>query len=252
MGYHKSSSYLATFSVALGVALVPFTFVTPQLRAQQLYAKLTFPRTPVGAPRRSIGGGTRGRETPPPSCINKNSPVIALSPHNNVVTTVSDQPTLYWYIPKTSAKSAEFVLSDNEGQTVYETTLALKGIPGVVKLSLPQTVALETGKKYEWTFALKCNSDNEVPQVWVRGDIERTVLNSAQKAQLAATKEPIKQAEVYANAGIWQETLSILAQLRRDRPGDRDVKTAWKDLLESVELKDIANEPLVECCRADK
>ncbi len=251
MKYQKYGSYLATLSVALSVALVPFSFLTPQLRAQQLYARITFPRTPVGTPRSSLGGGTRGSATPPPSCINENSPLIVLSPQSNVATTVSDQPTLFWYVPKTQAKSAEFLLSDNGGQIVYQTTLALKGIPGVVKLSLPKTVALKTGEKYAWTFGLKCNSDNEAPQVWVGGDIERTVLNSAQKAQLAAAKEPLKQAEVYAQAGIWQETISILAQLRHDRPGDRDVNRAWKELLESVDLKDIANQPLVECCTAD-
>jgi hypothetical protein len=56
---------------------------------------------------------------------------------------------------------------------------------------------------------------------------------------------------VYAKAGIWQETISILAQLRHDRPSDRNINAAWKELLESVNLTEIANAPLVECCRAD-
>ena len=266
MRYQKSSSYLVTLSVALGVALVPFTFMTPQLNAQQLYAKLSFPRTPVGAPRITVGGGTRSSG---PSCgVSKKSPLIVLSPQNNVVTTVSAQPTLFWYVPKTSAKSAEFVVYDNGGQTLYQTTLALTGTPGVVKLSLPPTVALETNKKYDWTFALKCNPNPnqnsadvriqdaddmvQAPDVMVKGSLKRTVLTSTQKSQLAAAKQPLKQAEVYAKAGVWQETLSILAQLRRDRPSDRDVNAAWKELLESVDLKNIASEPLVECCRADK
>lgn len=249
MGYQKYNSYLATLSVALGVALVPFSFETPQLRAQPLYVSINFPRTPVGAPRTAVGGGTRGE--PATSCVSSGSDLTVLSPQSNKVTTVSAQPTLFWYVPKTQAKSAEFLVNNEQGQVLYQTTMTLKGIPGVVALSLPKTVVLETGKEYDWKLALKCNQANQEEEVTVRGTIERTALTSTQKAQLAAAKQPLMQAEVYAKAGIWQETISILAQLRHDRPSDRNVNTAWKELLESVELKEIANQPLVDCCKAD-
>jgi hypothetical protein len=174
-----------------------------------------------------------------------------LSPKNNVITTVSAQPTLFWYIPKTQAKSAKFVVYDNQGQLFYQTTVALQGIPGVVKLSLPKTLGLKIGQEYDWALMLDHNSEIEEPNSSVGGTIKRTVLTSTQKAQLAAARQPLKQAEVYAKAGIWQETISILAQLRHDRPSDRNINTAWEELLESVELKEIAKAPLVECCRAD-
>jgi hypothetical protein len=174
-----------------------------------------------------------------------------LSPKNNVITTVSAQPTLFWYIPKTQAKSAKFVVYDNQGQLFYQTTVALQGIPGVVKLSLPKTLGLKIGQEYDWALTLDHNSENEETNTSVGGMIKRTVLTSTQKAQLAAARQPLKQAEVYAKAGIWQETISILAQLRHDRPSDRNINAAWKELLESVNLTEIANAPLVECCRAD-
>ncbi|HEY9609101.1 DUF928 domain-containing protein [Allocoleopsis sp.] len=247
MGYQKSSLHLATLSIALCVAFTPLYFQTPQLGAQPLYVSIKFPRTPVGSPRSSIGGATRS----PISCLRSNSTLIVLSPQSNVITTVSAQPTFFWYIPKTPAKSAKFVVSDQQGQLVYQTTLTLKGIPGVVKLSLPKNVALDTGQEYDWKFGLTCNPDNESENIAVEGSLKRTGLTSAQRNQLAAAKQPLKKAEVYAKAGIWQETISILAQLRHDRPSDRNINAAWKELLESVELKEIANAPLVECCRAD-
>lgn len=245
MGYHKLSYYAATFSVAVCVALAPFALETPQLSAQPLYVSINFPRTPVGAPRTAIGGGTRGGSTSP-------SHLTVLSPQNNIVTTVSAQPTLFWYIPKTQAKSAEFVVYDNQGQPLYQTTLALQDIPGVVKLSLPRTLELNMGQEYDWTLTLEYNPENEEQNRSVGGKVRRTTLTSAQKTQLAAARQPLKQAEVYAKAGIWQETISILAQLRHDRPSDRNINAAWKELLESVELKEIANAPLVDCCRADQ
>jgi hypothetical protein len=241
MGYQKSSSYLATLSVALCVALAPLSFQTPQLGAQPLYVSIKFPPTPVGSPRRSIGGATRG----------ESKFLTVLSPQSNVVTTVSAQPTLFWYIPQTAAKSAEFEVYNAQGKRVYQTTLALQGIPGVVKLSLPRSLGLKIGQEYDWTLRLDDNPEIEEQNRPVGGKIKRTALTSRQKAQLAAAKQPLKQAEVYAEAGIWQETISILAQLRHDRPSDRTINAAWKELLESVALKEIANEPLVECCRAD-
>lgn len=240
MGYHKFSSYVATFSVALCVALAPFSLETPQVSAQPLYVSIKFPDTPVGAPGRSFGGGTRGE-----------APLRVLSPKNNVITTVSAQPTLFLYIPQTQAKSAKFVVYDNQGQLFYQTTVALQGIPGVVKLSLPKTLGLKIGQEYDWALTLAQNPETEESNSSVRGKIKRTVLTSTQKAQLAAARQPLKQAEVYAKAGIWQETISILAQLRHDRPSDHNINTAWEELLESVELKEIAKAPLVECCRAD-
>jgi hypothetical protein len=121
-----------------------------------------------------------------------------------------------------------------------------------VKLSLPATVSLETGKDYTWQLALICDPTDRSGDQVVEGLIERTALSSAQKTRLAAATDPLKQAEVYAQARIWQETIAILAQLRRDRPNDSNVTNAWKELLNSVELPAIATAPLVECCTADK
>jgi hypothetical protein len=181
-----------------------------------------------------------------------NTPLTALTPSNNVATTVSANPTLFWYVPQSEAKSAEFVVIDNQKNEIYATTLALNGSPGIVKLSLPATVSLETGKDYTWQLALICDPTDRSGDQVVEGLIERTALSSAQKTRLAAATDPLKQAEVYAQARIWQETIAILAQLRRDRPNDSNVTNAWKELLNSVELPAIATAPLVECCTADK
>jgi len=248
MGYRTCSLFLGTCSIALFAALAPFSWVIPQSEAKPIYVSVAFPRTSVGSPRRAIGGGTRG---PVHDCVTGALPLTVLSPHSNVVTTVSAQPTLYWYIPRTQAQVADFLVYDEQGQIVYHTPLSLKGIPGVVKLSFPRTLALEIGQEYDWKLALRCNPKDEAENVAVGGTIKRTALTSTQKAQLAAAKPPLKQVEVYAKAGVWQETINILAQLRHNSPSDRNVNAAWKELLESVDLKDIANEPLIECCRAD-
>ncbi len=248
MSCRKNLSYLSALSIALCVELVTFSLAAPPLRAQSLKVSVTFPRAQNrGAPARTAGAGQRR-----PDCYVGNTPLTALTPSNNVATTVSANPTLFWYVPQSEAKSAEFVVIDNQKNEIYATTLALNGSPGIVKLSLPATVSLETGKDYTWQLALICDPTDRSGDQVVEGLIERTALSSAQKTRLAAATDPLKQAEVYAQARIWQETIAILAQLRRDRPNDSNVTNAWKELLNSVELPAIATAPLVECCTADK
>ena len=250
MAFRKNIDYLGALSAIFCVEFLTLSVLMLPLRAQPLEISLTFPPpTERGAPARTVGGGQRGDDEP---CVKGRIPLAALTPTNNVGTTVSANPTLFWYVPKTKAKSAEFGLFDDRGNQVYVTTLALNGTPGVVKLSLPATVSLQKGKHYDWRFSLVCDPENLSGGQFVQGWLERTELSSAQKNKLARTKEPLKRAEVYAKAGVWQETLAIVAKLHYDRPNDSKITEAWKELLKSVDLEAIANASVVNCCTADK
>jgi len=50
-------------------------------------------------------------------------------------------------------------------------------------------------------------------------------------------------------SGSFTDALTNLAQLRRQRPNDADLKTDWQDLLGSVNLEEIIDAPLIECCK---
>lgn len=246
MSRQKSLSYLGALWAALCVELVTFSMVTPQIKAQTLVS-VTFPKTQrVGAPSRTGGGGVRSGT--PVACVRGNVPLTVIAPANNLGTTVSANPNVFLYVPPTQAKSAEFVVVDEQDNEVYQTTMVLRGASGVMKLSLPSTVSLKTNKNYRWQFALLCDPANPQQDVWVEGWLQRTQLTSQQKSQLAATKDPLQQAQVYADAKIWQESLTILAQLRQNRPNDSRVTEAWQEFLNSVGLQAIATAPVVECC----
>ena len=247
MGWQKNFLYLGVFTVVLCAELVGFS-IAPQLRAESQLVSVTFPSaSSIGAPARTAGGGQRS-----PDCVNQDNPSLTvLAPTNNVGTTISSNPTLFWYVPTTKAKSAQFSVLDSQDNEVYQTTLALTGVPGVVKLSLPHTVSLEPGKIYRSLLMLQCNLDDHSMDTYVEGNLERKELSVVDKAKLDQATQPLQKAEVYAGASIWQETVSTLAQLRHDRPSDPKVIAAWQELLKSVNLDAIANEPLVECCTAN-
>ncbi|HEY9651265.1 MAG TPA: DUF928 domain-containing protein [Coleofasciculaceae cyanobacterium] len=207
---------------------------------------LRFPQTrDRGAPDRTVGAGVRSGEN---SCVTAKKPLAALVPMNNMWTTVSDNPTLFLYIPQTGATSAELLIVDDQNKDVYWTSLNLQSLPGVVQLTPPQTVVLEPGKTYTWYLALGCDLEHSTDTFYVQGLLERTELTDEQKVKLAQAKDPLKQAQVYADAQIWQETLAIMAKLRQDNPNDPKIAQEWKELLKSIELEWLATEPLVNCC----
>jgi hypothetical protein len=158
-----------------------------------------------------------------------------------VVTTAAPNPTLFVYVPQTQARAAEIVVVDADGNDVHLSRLTLTNTSGVVKASLPATVALETGKDYIWQFSLICNPLDRKEDVFVRGAFRRTELASQDKARLARTA-PLAQANLYANRQLWNETLTTVAQLRSSAPRE------WEGLLRSVGLNAIAQKPFVDCC----
>lgn len=254
MRFQKYLWYVRGLSVAICIELVALSLVTLPLKAQSIKVSLDFPPTEdVGAPDRTGGGGQRRGQHREVSCVSGDTVLTAVTPENNLVTTVSANPTLFWYIPQTRAESAEFTIQedDNPKHEIYRTTFAVNGTPGIAKLSLPATVALETGKRYKWQLALVCNRDNPIENQLVEGLIERSELSLAQQSKLATEKEPLKQAKIYAQARVWQETLAILAQLRHEHPNDAKVVADWEELLKSVNLQEIATAPLIDCCTAD-
>ena len=51
---------------------------------------------------------------------------------------------------------------------------------------------------------------------------------------------------LYAENGIWYDTLATYAQQRRDNPNNSELAKDWANLLKQVGLEEIAAEPLVQ------
>lgn len=214
----------------------------------QQILSLQFPPTQdVGAPPKIMGAKAGGS-----SCfedarlVTGRGGLTALTPTNNVVTTVADRPSIFVYVPRHTAQSAEFVLLDVEGNEIYLASLTPPSTPGIVKLSIPDTVSLEAGKNYEWYFALNCDALDRSSDEFVGGLIQRVPLSPDLETKLETVKEPLEQARLYAESRIWHETLTILVSLRDSHPRE------WQELLESVELEAIAQQSFVDCCIVPK
>ncbi|MDY6783977.1 MAG: DUF928 domain-containing protein [Cyanobacteriota bacterium] len=183
-----------------------------------------------GAPNRTVGAGTRGRE----GCSSDESPLplTALAPTNNVIKTVAGNPSIYLYAPAFKDKEAIFRLIDLETEeTIYQVEIPLSDTSGILKLSLPDTVELQANATYQWGFFVQCDANNPIADQGIEGWVERTELTPQTESEIQqAASDPLNQAQLYAEAGIWNEAIALVAKARDSDP------TAWVALLESVDL----------------
>lgn len=197
------------------------------------------------APTSTAAGGARS------DCVisDKDSVLItALLPGNSLPLTVTDQPTFYVYVPRTKAKTVEFLLRDDQDNEVYRTSLPVPTTAGIVGVQLPlngNKTYLEAGKDYRWLFALVCKPNDRREDVFVDGWVQRTNPSEELKKALENMKDPEKIPGVYANASIWYDALHKQAELRRQRPNDPAIAANWTALLKSVGLDAMVDKPLV-------
>lgn len=205
------------------------------------------PEPPPGG--RVLGGARRG------TCPAFKPELTALVPFTQKTGSAMDvwglttvtHPTFWFYVPlpKNSAYPAEFVLQDEAANPIYQTAIALPDKPGVMGVTLPKTVSpLALNKRYRWFFSIYCDKEQQSPPIYVEGVIQRVTLSQAIAQQLATAK-PQQQSAIYAQNGIWYETLTTLAKLRLKNPEDSKLQAEWRNLITSIGLSDVATQPIV-------
>jgi hypothetical protein len=199
-----------------------------------------------GLPGRREGAGTRG------TCMQGQKVLMPLTPVDGFSATASTNPSFFWYVPPTIARTAEFALLDGQDKQLYQATINLTGEGGIVGFTLPESATsavLAPDQDYYWQFSIICDSKQPSKNPFVEGVVQRIQPPVTLAAQLknAPAKE---QAMLYAAAGIWQDAIAALAQQRCSNPQDLSLATSWANLLASVQLKEFAPEPLTQTCLA--
>lgn len=192
------------------------------------------PRNP--SPERTVGSGIRG---------NLDMEIVPLLPETNSGYTVSARPTIYLYVPPTSARQVFFSLQDENLKSQYQTVLNISGEGGIVSVTLPEDAPeLEVGKFYAWFFAPIDSGSVLLPDNYSSsGWIKRVALAPSASNK---TLTPVERAALYAENGIWYDTLSELAKAKQERPEDAIAAEEWKTLLAQVGLQKIADRAIAE------
>jgi hypothetical protein len=217
--------------------------------APSVKISLNFKVPKRGAPRSTAGGASRG------SCLlggKQGSKMLTpLVPQTRLGLTFAERPSFFVYVPESSAQTAGFLLlSDDDTEVVYETTFALPSKAGIVRFDLPANApAMQVGKQYHWFITTLCDTTSGLSgSPTVEGWVERSAPDLALTKALQKTLL-VNRPTLYADAGIWHETLATLAELRQKYPQNSKFLNDWREMLQSVGLNTLAAEPLVDCCK---
>lgn len=243
----KTSHQISLMSAAIvlfGLSLPADSAVAnPTSGSNPLIISQSFKPPSRGTAPPSAGGATRGN-----SCLKGSAkPLTALVPQNRAGLTYSSNPTFYWYVPKSTAKTAKFLLlNSDDSDIVYETSLTLPNQSGIVSYTLPSNASsLEVGKLYHWYLVVGCNQIDQSANPAVEGWVERVAPEASISSQLQKA-DAKGQAKIYAENGIWHEAVTTVATLRKSNATGADTIAGWTELLKSVNLEAIAAEPLLE------
>lgn len=215
-------------------------------------ADAPFPQLPTAVatefdpPDRGTDGNRQGSSSRT-GCPEVPQPLTALIPETNLGLTAADRPTFLFYVPYSPEppREVELVLLDEAENEIFNQKITPSEIPGIISISLPETAAdLEIGKTYRWQFSYICNPRIRAEDDYVEGAIARVAMDDELSRQLEAVNTPLERAELYAKAGLWYETLAELAQLRQIQPQNPETLAEWQELLDSVGLGHLAEEPL--------
>ena len=192
------------------------------------------PPPPPTNPGSSSAGGRRDPANCPQDTGAAASPLLtALSPTAKPGFTLVERPTFLVYVPKTSARNAEFSLRRRSGQGAYRTTVALTHTPDLIRITLPtQASPLEVGEPYTWSFAIICNPNDRLDDRFVTGTVQRITLDPTRLRQVQQAS-PREQVALYQKADVWYDALAVLYQLKHSQLNDPGISTTWRELLQA-------------------
>ncbi|MDQ2100001.1 MAG: DUF928 domain-containing protein [Tychonema bourrellyi B0820] len=230
------------FKLAFGIGTI-LIGITPYSSWLQTSFSVLVTQNPEKPPDKDPPPGrrVRGGDLDPtnPNCKKTSQPLTAIVPANSLGTITSERLTLWFYVPYTSEDitSTEFsVLNRDETDYVYQTQFMMPKIPGIVSISLPLSAknSLETGNFYRWYLKFKCKgSTSNAPDIETDGWVKR----------IASTPITTNQINT-ATPEIWYDAVNNLANRLLASPQDTKLKQEWTDLLKSVGLSNLAQEPL--------
>lgn len=243
------------------LAIIPLLIIAQKSPLDALIFNQPPPPPDKDTPGQQSDSGTRGPCDAQPSqtdnelvalipAIEKPAPEnsgISLSETHVWGLTQSKHPTLWFYLPATatSAQVAQFSL-ENEADYQSNFQFNLPQTPGIINLAIPTNEPpLEPGKWYYWSLKLYCQTQASAPNFFVDGWIKRVQIET-----LLNSDTPQDKVVIYAQNGLWFDTITELAKLHRQTP--QETEPAWADLLEFIGWEQLTEKPILPCCTLEK
>lgn len=187
-------------------------------------------------------------------------PLIAIKPKQETLTTLADTPTFLFYIPplkpdqiqsvpEQSRLLGEFIITDQNKTIIYEGKLNLEAESGLLRLSLPKSVAelfVETGNPYSWSFQVSCDTTGDFSgSAMIKGKIQRLSTNREIETKLLQQMTAYDRFKLYQSLGLEYDALILLDELRHQNPNDATLTAIWDNFLKVNGLEKLIGVPWI-------
>jgi Domain of Unknown Function (DUF928) len=144
----------------------------------------------------------------------------ALAPDDSGLT-ISEQPSLYWFISNATTLPVEVAISDPRAtQPLLETRLTTPVQPGVHRIKLTDLgVRLAPGVSYRWSVSVITDANRRARDILAGGVIERVDAPAGFREKLAQSGKE-QHPFLYAEAGLWYDALASISELIESTPHD--------------------------------
>jgi hypothetical protein len=166
--------------------------------------------------------------------------ITVLAPEH-VGTTIKEQPCLYWYQSKTAQNRFELTISQSKKvDPIIEVVLEPMKEDGIRRFCLAQhKVKLEQDVEYRWSVAMVLDPTNRSKDIVASGVIKRIAPPENLQKRLAEVGRD-KEAFVYADEGLWYDSLHALSEQIERRPQEKRYREQRAVFFMQVGLSDAA------------
>jgi Domain of Unknown Function (DUF928) len=151
------------------------------------------------------------------------------------------KPSLYVYL----SAPRELRFSLDQGAKQVWTKKQKNDTTGIIEIPYPDDeLGLEVGKTYTWSVGVVCESEDilALKTNVVGSRVTRVWMPLAVRQQLKTATTPRQRAEIYANAGLWPETLMSTMKARNSGT-DPAAQQDFLSLLKDIKLDSIGGLP---------
>ncbi len=244
--HHEASSKKASTAIAEGTKDVASAPALP------LYKPPIPPKAPGfvppmrGSPAGRVGAGGRG-------VADGSIPIVAALVPDHVARTLSEQPSLFWYIDMAPEPGTRLILAlrdEDSTKPILEIILKLEK-PGVQRIPLSAYgVKLEPGIEYEWSVALVLDPERRSSDIIASGWLSRLSEAPAGFERRIQAAEAQERVTVYAEAGLWYDALAAISDLIDQNPDDASLRAIRAALLRQVGFQDVAKAEILGWTRS--
>jgi hypothetical protein len=177
-------------------------------------------------------------------CSSVDPNVLAIA-YDRPIATTDAYPTFLFFVPRTSALQAQFVLKSGDRNKIYRQTFALSGQSGILRVTLPTNSSigeLAVGQIYKWEFNIICDPSDRRNDDFVVGALQRVPLPNDPQLPLSLRD----RLSFYRVNGLNYDELMVLDALRREYPKDGEIQAYWESLLERYKLGDLKRLPAIK------